>query len=286
MSYYSTYKNIVLKLQNAYRPLIYACLQEQIDAFILEYKKNQHAIPTDLPTQPLYDTLMTMYESGGIAMANVTQKDIKRQVKKDDNKEEESLWQWIIRKYYELFLMTDIVQPITNTTFNQIKRILLQGQDEGWGINKMVAALKDSDITRQRAELIVRTESMRASNVGAMIAAAGSSVAVMKQWISAQDKRTRRIPRDQFDHLHMNGVAVGFDQHFVVPSTSALDAMQYPGDPNGSAGNVCNCRCVVAFVPIRDGQGRPVPVEEYRPQNASEFRQLYLAAQVNRNIFA
>jgi uncharacterized protein with gpF-like domain len=285
MSYYSTYKAIILKVQNAYRPLINACLQEQIDAFIIELKRNPNAIPTDLPTQPLYDALMSMYESGGIAMANVTSKSIKRQVKKDDT-EEESLWRWIIRKYYELFLMADIVQPITNTTFNQIKRVLLQAQDEGWGINKMVAALKDSDITRQRAELIVRTESMRASNVGAMIAAAGSSVAVMKQWISAQDKRTRRIPRDQFDHLHMNQVAVGFDQPFVVPSTSSIDAMQYPGDPSGSAGNVCNCRCVVAFVPIRDGQGRPVPVEEYRAQNASEFRQLYLAAQVNRNIFA
>jgi uncharacterized protein with gpF-like domain len=285
MSYYSTYKNIVLKLQNAYRPLINACLQEQIDAFIVELKRNPNAIPTDLPTQPLYDALMSMYESGGIAMANVTNKAIKRQVKKDDT-EEESLWRWMIRKYYELFLMADIVQPITNTTFNQIKRVLLQAQDEGWGINKMVAALKDSDITRQRAELIVRTESMRASNVGAMIAAAGSSVAVMKQWISAQDKRTRRIPRDQFDHLHMNEVAVGFDQPFIVPSTSSLDAMQYPGDPSGSAGNVCNCRCVVAFVPIRDGQGRPVPVEEYRAQNNSEFRQLYLAAQVNRNMFA
>lgn len=219
-------------------------------------------------------------------MANVTQKEIKRQVKKDDNKEEESLWDYIIRKYYELFLMADIVQPITNTTFNQIKRILLQGQDEGWGIKEMVDALKHSDITRQRAELIVRTESMRATNVGAMVGAAGSKIALVKQWISAQDNRTRRIPRDQFDHLHMNGVAVGFDLPFIVPSTSSLDAMQYPGDPNGSAGNVCNCRCVVAFVPIRDGQGRPVPVEEYRAQNQSEFRQLYLEAQINRNIFA
>ena len=284
MSYYSKYKNINLKVQNAFRKPIYDCLQGQIQYFIDDYKRNPAAIPIDAPTQPMYNTLMALYQVGGVAMANVTSKEIKRDIAKGDA-EEESLWDYVIRRYYETFLMDKIVQPITETTFEQIRRVLLQANEEGWGVDKTVRALKTSDITRMRAELIVRTESMRASNTGAMIAAAGSSVAVMKKWNSAQDNRTRRIPRDEFDHLHLNGKTVGFDQPFIPPSTMALDALQFPGDPSGSAGDICNCRCVVSFVPMRDGQGRPIPVEEYRPQATSTFKKLYEEGQIRRNVF-
>lgn len=284
MSYYSKYKAINLKVQNTFRAPIFDCLQGQINYFIEQLKRNPAAIPIDLPTQPMYNTLMAMYQTGGIAMANVTSKAIKRDIAKGDA-EEESLWDYVIRRYYEMFLMDKIVLPITDTTLEQIRRVLLQANEEGWGVDKTVRQLKTSDITRMRAELIVRTESMRASNTGAMIAAAGSSVAVMKKWNSAQDNRTRRIPRDQFDHLHLDGKLVGFDQPFIPPSTAALDALQFPGDPSGSAGDICNCRCVVSFVPMRDGQGRPVPVEEYKPQATSQFRKLYEQAQIQRNTF-
>ena len=284
MSYYSKYKAINLKVQNTFRAPIFDCLQGQINYFIEQLKRNPDAIPIDLPTQPMYNTLMAMYQAGGIAMANVTSKAIKRDIAKGDA-EEESLWDYVIRRYYEMFLMDKIVIPITDTTLEQIRRVLLQANEEGWGVDKTVRALKTSDITRMRAELIVRTESMRASNTGAMIAAAGSSVAVMKKWNSALDNRTRRIPRDQFDHLHLDGKVVGFDQPFIPPSTAALDALQFPGDPSGSAGDICNCRCVVSFVPMRDGQGRPVPVEEYRPQATSTFRKLYEEGQIRRNVF-
>ena len=284
MSYYSKYKAINLKVQNTFRAPIFDCLQGQINYFIEQLKRNPDAIPIDLPTQPMYNTLMAMYQAGGIAMANVTSKAIKRDIAKGDA-DEESLWDYVIRRYYEMFLMDKIVIPITDTTLEQIRRVLLQANEEGWGVDKTVKQLKTSDITRMRAELIVRTESMRSSNTGAMIAAAGSSVAVMKKWNSAQDNRTRRIPRDQFDHLHLDGKVVGFDQPFIPPSTAALDALQFPGDPSGSAGDICNCRCVVSFVPMRDGQGRPVPVEEYRPQATSTFRKLYEDGQIHRNTF-
>lgn len=58
----------------------------------------------------------------------------------------------------------------------------------------------------------------------------------------------------------MNGKRVPYDAGFVVPSTRTIDLMQYPGDPQGAAGNVCNCRCTVVFVPIRDAVGQVVPL--------------------------
>lgn len=176
---------------------------------------------------------------------------------------------WMINEYYRLYLLDQAVLPITATTKRQIENVLQIANQNGWGVKKTVSALKNTDITKQRAELIVRTETMKAANAGAMVGAAELGFAVQKEWVSTLDNRTRRIPRDQYDHLHMNGVRVGFTERFIVPSTKTIDAMLYPGDPAGAAGNVCNCRCTVAFIPIRDSQGKPIPVEKYNPTGST-----------------
>ena len=47
----------------------------------------------------------------------------------------------------------------------------------------------------------------------------------------------------------MNGITANIDETFEVENIEGgVDNMLYPSDPNGSAGNVCNCRCVVAPV--------------------------------------
>jgi len=80
---------------------------------------------------------------------------------------------------------------------------------------------------------------------------------VDKQWISARDLRTRRIPRDEFDHLALDGVVVGFDETFnsVGKKGEQVAAMQ-PGDITQPAGFTINCRCAVGFIPKRDANGR------------------------------
>jgi uncharacterized protein with gpF-like domain len=170
--------------------------------------------------------------------------------------------EWMVNEYFRKELLSKAVVPITNTTRKQIEMVMAQAAVEGWGVDKTVRALKNSDITKNRAELIVRTESTKAANAGKMLGAADMGVAVEKQWVSATDIRTRRIPRDQYDHLHMNGKRVPFDAGFIVPSTRSIDLMLYPGDPSGAAGNVCNCRCTVVFIPIRDAVGQVVPLRQ------------------------
>ena len=65
-----------------------------------------------------------------------------------------------------------------------------------------------------------------------------------KEWISTLDDRTRE------SHLQMDGVIADIDSTFEVENLTdgGIDNMLYPLDPNGSAGNVCNCRCTVAPV--------------------------------------
>jgi len=52
-------------------------------------------------------------------------------------------------------------------------------------------------------------------------------------WITAGDERVRMA------HAAANGQRRGLDGVFIVGG----EALRFPGDPNGSAGNIINCRC-------------------------------------------
>jgi hypothetical protein len=260
---------LITSVQDAYRNAVYLALQAQISYFADNYADGTTV--TDLPTKPLTKVLRALYESAGLQNALYVRQQIKRQTRKAAPTDPIEKLRWMTNEYYRQNLLTQAVAPITNTTKRQIEMVLQQANAEGWGVKKTVAALKSSDITRSRAELIVRTETMKAANAGAMLSAAEMDIAVQKKWISANDNRTRRIPRDQYDHLHMSGRTVNYADYFIVPSTKSIDAMQYPGDPTASAGNVCNCRCTVAFVPIRDGAGNLVPMSQTMPTAGNQF---------------
>jgi len=255
----SRFWRLVIAIQNKYRNGIFEAIREQINYFADSYKVGD--VPGFLPTKQLTKVLRELHEEAGLNNALYMRKQIKRQIAKSEDNPENRL-RWDLNEYFRQYLLQNAVLPITETTRRQINQVLLQGSAQGWGVRKMVAALKNTDITKQRAELIVRTESVKSANAGAMFAAADMGIVLNKQWISAQDNRTRRIPRDQYDHLHMNGKITGFADKFIVPSTKSIDAMDYPGDPSGSAGNVCNCRCTVAFIPVRDANGRAIPLSK------------------------
>lgn len=109
---------------------------------------------------------------------------------------------------------------------------------------------------RWQALRIARTESTAAANHGALESGRDSGIVLEKMWISAIDARTRRIPRDTFDHLEMNGVRVGENETFTVRGKLGNDVVRFPGDPEGRAGDIINCRCSVALVPKRDSEGQ------------------------------
>jgi uncharacterized protein with gpF-like domain len=140
---------------------------------------------------------------------------------------------------------------------------LIEAQRQGYSIQQIVNQLESDELSRERARLIARTEVGKAANWGAVYGARKTGYVTDKVWISGIDNRTRRIPRDAFSHLAMNGVTVGIDEAFQVPrKTGGYEEMQQPGDPNGSAGDVCNCRCTVAFKVKRNSQGRPIKISQ------------------------
>ena len=97
-----------------------------------------------------------------------------------------------------------------------------------------------------------RTAVTSAQNAGRQASyehAAKRGIAVRKRWVATLDGRTRH------SHRAMDGVTVAYNEPFVTPLGSV---MQYPGDRDGKAGDVYNCRCTVRTVekPGIEAEGR------------------------------
>jgi hypothetical protein len=93
---------------------------------------------------------------------------------------------------------------------------------------------------RYRGEVIGRTESINALRAGqaeaiqqAIDTTEVDTAGSYKIWDSESGPRTRAA------HLEANGQKVPIDEPFIVDG----EALDYPGDPAGSAANVIQCRC-------------------------------------------
>jgi len=105
-------------------------------------------------------------------------------------------------------------------------------------IERMLGRYSDR-LLELRGETVARTESMTAlnqSNIEAYQQAIDSGAIrrqdVRKVWIATNDGRTRDSHRD------IDRESVGIDQPFS-------NGLMYPGDPNGPASEVINCRCTM-----------------------------------------
>lgn len=87
-----------------------------------------------------------------------------------------------------------------------------------------------------RSYTIARTETGTAMNYaeheGARQAREDLNLIMTKSWISSRDDRVRET------HIEIDGETVPFERPFS-------NGMQYPMDPDGEAGEVINCRCVM-----------------------------------------
>lgn len=132
------------------------------------------------------------------------------------------------------------ITAVAETTRANIVNQVRIGQAEGLGvaeISKRIAKAVPS-ISTQRGALIARTETHGAANFGAQNVAKTIGFKMQKEWIAAEDDRTRPW------HAAANAQVVDIDQPFIVGN----EMMMYPGDTNGSAANVIACRCTTAYV--------------------------------------
>jgi uncharacterized protein with gpF-like domain len=136
------------------------------------------------------------------------------------------------------------ITSVAETTRNQIVAAVARGYEDGLGQVGVASYIRDlvPSLSTFRANLIARTETHGAANFGATEAAKETGLDLRKEWISAEDARTRP------DHSAANGQVVGRDEPFRVGGSS----LAYPGDPSGAADQTINCRCAVGWVVVDD----------------------------------
>lgn len=136
-----------------------------------------------------------------------------------------------------------LASQMNKTTEKELSVILEEGVSEGMSSIDIAKNIKDTfdrwanggeGIDVKRAEMIARTEVNTISNSTKMVNYKANGIEE-KEWLSARDSATRAA------HLEADGQTVGINNTFDVGG----EALDRPGDPAGSAGNIINCRCVV-----------------------------------------
>jgi hypothetical protein len=141
---------------------------------------------------------------------------------------------------------TDLIDGIDTYTQNGIRSVAYRAIVDGLGIREFQNNLFDLyQISERRAELIGRTEIIRASNAGSLMGAQETGFPMQKFWLATRDNRTRGLnPKDIFDHYSMDeDKGIPLDQAFNVSG----EQLQHPGDRAGSPGNTINCRCTMTY---------------------------------------
>ena len=157
-----------------------------------------------------------------------------------------------MRQYVDAYTGNKVTH-ITDTTKKKalsiVKRCIAEGIEQGLAIDK-ISALINSRLVNDigyRAVKIARTEVIGASNAGSLQGAKSLNLKLNKVWFSSKTGHTRQ------SHQEMDKKIVDINDSFTVPKYDSkgnflgTEKMQHPGDQNGSAGNVINCRCTLVY---------------------------------------
>ena len=240
------------KVERKYLPAIYKAIRKQFFEFADKIEAGQ-SIDSLLPIQDIASVIRTLYVDAGVTFARYQERELQAVIKRFNPNDK---WVNEINEYFRLNLLNKAVLPISETTRAIVLKLIQRAQDEGWGVDKLVSYIRKetAELSRYRARMIVRTESGRAANLGKWIAAREFTYLTDKVWVSAGDRRVRPQPDfrpDSANHIELNGMKAGLDETFI-------NGLLFPGDPNGPANEVINCRCTIIFKTVKDIDGRPI----------------------------
>lgn len=132
--------------------------------------------------------------------------------------------------YIETVGLTKVV-GITNTTIKLLRKQLIEGIKLGEGSVKLASRIREasSEYAYRRSFVIARTESHSTMVKGTQMTYDQANVP-KKEWLSIMDGRERE------SHHNINGEIVNQDEKFS-------NGLEFPGDQNGPAEEVIQCRC-------------------------------------------
>lgn len=140
------------------------------------------------------------------------------------------------------YILRTVAEKTNNTTWTGLTDLFREAEEAGEGIPAIQERLSEYFGDRKsdyQTERVARTTATSISNAGSYEAWKQSEVVKGKTWISAlQPNRTREA------HAAAHGQTVGLNELFLVDGENLM----YPGDPQGSPGNIINCLCAAIAV--------------------------------------
>jgi hypothetical protein len=187
-----------------------------------------------------------MYSKIGLQFANWYSKNVQKYMPKADPANMQSIWRnafAFMGRQVAGQRVTMVSSTAQATLTNTIRQFMADPvfQSAGEKVQSKMLRQKFDGLADYQARRIVRTEATNAANYATEQAAANlfSGQDLTKTWRSGFDARVRDA------HRSANGQVVPFNSKFSVGGES----LQRPGDPNGSASNVINCRCSMIVLP-------------------------------------
>ncbi|HEY1871615.1 MAG TPA: phage minor head protein [Chitinophagaceae bacterium] len=246
------YNNFRKRKVAQHAPPVYKALQAQVT----HYTTTRDLV--HLPTQPLHNALQHLYKETGRQWAFKTYYSILKdagvkhstpvlRIKANGAIGLNEEFIQAITDFFNVDLFNTVTN-ITETTRQFLKDQTAAGIDQGLSLDDIINNLTTSDITKMRAALIARTETMKAANAAEQVGSDRTGLATEKEWIAVRDNRTR------IDHADVDGK--------LAPDGTAFNVggfkMDRPGDTRAPAREVCNCRCCIGRHVMEDADGLPV----------------------------
>jgi uncharacterized protein with gpF-like domain len=249
------------RLELQFRPKLIRVIKDYRKDFIADLQSHgQHTAVANLQRQAIHPNLtlliQSIYKTAGLTGAKITASELKATPKEQKAAGFGRNEQWIrdVINYLKIHLLS-LVQNITETMRQDMLKILEDGIQNQLSINEIVKNLQSTGLIEARANVIARTEIVRAANVGHSVAAKSFPYEVNKKWSAAKDHRTRSAHRMINDHI------VSENDFFKVPNykndkpLGTYSEMLYPGDATAPPEQTINCRCRVIYEAKRDANG-------------------------------
>ena len=261
------YRKLYANALKQYSPKFKKELQNQVNTYCRTQDYNA------ISDKALKKTIYKLHLAMGTKMAQISESAVKRSVKgvyvpMEFKSQKTDAFQYAIIQVLQNDGLDQLAADITETTKEQIRRFLVESAQKNYTLPETIALLRTAGITDYRAELIARTETGRAANIGSMVGATSTGLVTIKEWIAARDNRTRREPRDHTDHLIMDGTKLPMEKQFQVPNNQVglgYELMDHPCDSKASAANVCNCRCTLGYEAVRGANGKLLTLADNPP---------------------
>jgi len=143
--------------------------------------------------------------------------------------------------------ITTITSTSKSKILDIIRQVLDEGDTNGWGIDKITSELYHSVGVNlrgngyARARAIAQTEIVSASNQAAEMAAQSTGYNYKKFWSNSG------LPNIRDSHIYAQQWSDSVGGILPNQTFDMGDGtfMKYPGDPDGGASNVINCRCTI-----------------------------------------